>query len=82
MIYHELADKYDGADQAARDNLATKVSRAVAIDISAMQAANVDNWLLTIQSTVLALWQRDASEEIIETTVTALVLEALQSVQD
>jgi len=52
LIWRELADKYDGVDQAARDDLATKFTRAVAIDISAMQAADVDNWLLPLLHTV------------------------------
>jgi len=82
LIWRELADKYDGVDQAARDDLATKLTRAVAIDISAMQAADVDNWLLTIHSCILALQQRKTSEEVIESAATAPVLEALQSVQD
>ena len=55
LIWRELADKYDGVDQAARDNLATKLTRVVAIDISAMRTADVDNWLLTIHSCILAL---------------------------
>ena len=82
LIWRELADKYDGVNQAARDDLATKLTRAVAIDISAMRAANVDNWLLTIHSCILALRQRKTSEEVIESAATAPVLEALQSMQD
>ena len=55
LIWRKLADKYDGVDQAARDDLATKLTRAVTIDISAMRATDVDNWLLTIHSCILAL---------------------------
>jgi len=75
LIRRELADKYDGVDQAAMDDLATKLTRAVAIDISAMRAADVDNWLLTIHSCILALRQRKTLEEVIESATTAPVLE-------
>jgi len=82
LIQCELADKYDGVDQAARDDLATKLTRAVAIEISAMRTTNVDNWLLTIHFCILALRQRKMLEEVIESAGTAPVKEDLQSMQD